>query len=56
MKYYQHAYYYVIDGPTKVYSYYYVTGFGPASEQDMEYTLDMFFRQKWDFFDFFAKI
>ncbi|XP_076822591.1 gamma-aminobutyric acid receptor subunit alpha-6-like [Clavelina lepadiformis] len=35
------------EGPTKVQSYYYVTGFGPASEQDMEYTLDMFFRQRW---------
>uniref|UniRef100_F6YG13 Uncharacterized protein n=1 Tax=Ciona intestinalis TaxID=7719 RepID=F6YG13_CIOIN len=35
------------EGPTKVYSYFFVTGFGPASEQDMDYTLDMFFRQRW---------
>ncbi|XP_039251861.1 gamma-aminobutyric acid receptor subunit alpha-2-like [Styela clava] len=35
------------DGPTKVYTYFHVTGFGPVSETDMEYTLDMFFRQRW---------
>ena len=29
-----------------VHSYYLVTGIGPASEQDMEYTLDVIFRQK----------
>ncbi|KAH1169674.1 hypothetical protein KIL84_000659, partial [Mauremys mutica] len=32
---------------TKVFTNIYVTSFGPVSDTDMEYTIDVFFRQKW---------
>ncbi|XP_049646109.1 gamma-aminobutyric acid receptor subunit alpha-2 isoform X2 [Suncus etruscus] len=35
------------DSITEVYTNIYVTSFGPVSDTDMEYTIDVFFRQKW---------
>ncbi|XP_005309967.1 gamma-aminobutyric acid receptor subunit alpha-2 isoform X4 [Chrysemys picta bellii] len=35
------------DSITKVFTNIYVTSFGPVSDTDMEYTIDVFFRQKW---------
>ncbi|KAI4542954.1 hypothetical protein MJG53_005913 [Ovis ammon polii x Ovis aries] len=32
---------------TEVFTNIYVTSFGPVSDTDMEYTIDVFFRQKW---------
>ncbi|XP_036188747.1 gamma-aminobutyric acid receptor subunit alpha-2 isoform X1 [Myotis myotis] len=35
------------DSITEVFTNIYVTSFGPVSDTDMEYTIDVFFRQKW---------
>ncbi|XP_007423406.2 gamma-aminobutyric acid receptor subunit alpha-2, partial [Python bivittatus] len=35
------------DSTTEVFTNIYVTSFGPVSDTDMEYTIDVFFRQKW---------
>ncbi|XP_064422981.1 gamma-aminobutyric acid receptor subunit alpha-2-like [Latimeria chalumnae] len=35
------------DRVTEVHTDIYVTSFGPVSDTDMEYTIDVFFRQKW---------
>ncbi|KAM6980483.1 gamma-aminobutyric acid receptor subunit alpha-2 isoform 2-T2 [Aplochiton taeniatus] len=35
------------DGATEVKTNIYVTSFGPVSDTDMEYTIDVFFRQSW---------
>nr|XP_009935556.1 PREDICTED: gamma-aminobutyric acid receptor subunit alpha-2 [Opisthocomus hoazin] len=35
------------DSITEVFTNIYVTSFGPVSDTDMEYTIDVFFRQRW---------
>ncbi|XP_053258690.1 gamma-aminobutyric acid receptor subunit alpha-2 isoform X2 [Podarcis muralis] len=35
------------DSTTEVFTNIYVTSFGPVSDTDMEYTIDVFFRQRW---------
>ncbi|GAB0188412.1 gamma-aminobutyric acid receptor subunit alpha-2 [Grus japonensis] len=37
----------VTDSITEVFTNIYVTSFGPVSDTDMEYTIDVFFRQRW---------